>query len=244
MPALLEVRGLEVLRGGVPVLHGIDLDVDAGQAVVVLGRNGAGKSTLLLTLAGLLPASGGTITLDGEDITALAPPDRVARGLILVPEGRGILPGLTVRENLEAGAYHRRLRGGALADEVERVTVPFTVLQERFAQRAGSLSGGEQQMLVLARALMARPRLLLLDEPSLGLAPTIVEEVYALLDRAHLDGLTVVVVEQYVHVALGLATRGTVLAGGRVVLEGDAAELAGSAALVDAYLAAADAATG
>ena len=174
--------------------------------------------------------------VDGVDITRLPAERRPAVGVALVPEGRGVFPDLTVRENLLMGAYHRRLTGVELEQDLDRVTELFPRLFERFHQRVGSLSGGEQQMVVLARALMARPRCLLLDEPSLGLAPLVVEHLYELLTALNAEGMALVVVEQYVEVALVFATRAYVLDKGRVVLEGSAAHLASSPELVQAYL--------
>jgi branched-chain amino acid transport system ATP-binding protein len=233
---VLEVRDLRVSYGAVPALHGVSLRVGPGEAVAVLGRNGAGKSTTLRGIAGLADVRGGSVVVDGKDITAMPAERRPGVGVTLVPEGRGVFPGLTVRENLVMGAYHRRLRAGAVAAELDRVTEHFPRLVERLDQRVGSLSGGEQQMVVLARALMARPRCLVLDEPSLGLAPLIVEYLYALLAELHATGMAVLVVEQYVEVALSFATRAYVLDKGRVVLEGGADELASSPELVSAYL--------
>ena len=233
---MLAVRDLAVTFGEIPAVRGVALDVGEGEVVAVLGRNGAGKTTTLRALAGSLPVHGGCITFRGEDVTRVPAERRVRRGIVLVPEGRRLFPGLSVRANLAMGAYHRRLSPTALADEIERATQHLPIVRERLEQRAGSLSGGEQQLTAIARALMARPRLLMADEPSLGLAPIMVEQVYALFAELRAGGLTLLVVEQYVHVALGLADRAVVVDKGRVVLTGDAAELAGSSDLIDAYL--------
>ena len=234
---MLEIEGLHVRYGAIPAVMGVDLTVAEGEAVALLGRNGAGKTSTLKALAGLLPAAGGRIRLDGRDVTNVPAERRVALGVALAPEGRGVFPQLSVKENLAMGAFHRRLRPRAMQDEVERVTTRFPRLRERIGQSAGSLSGGEQQMLALARSLMSAPRLLLIDEPSLGLAPIVVEQLYELLASLNAEGLTLLIVEQYVEVALGLTDRGYVLDKGRVVLQGTSSELADSPELVDAYLA-------
>lgn len=236
---MLEVRDLHVSYGPVPAVRGIDLDVAAGSAVALLGRNGAGKTTTLRALAGLTASARGTIAFDGEDVRRIPAERRVGRGIALAPEGRGMFPDLTVRDNLVMGAYHRRLGPRAVASELERVTERFGRLRERLGQRAGSLSGGEQQMLAVARGLMSAPRLLMLDEPSLGLAPIVVQQLYELLAQLRGDGLTLLVVEQYVSVALAFCDHAYVLDKGVVALEGDARELAASPELVEAYLSAA-----
>jgi len=234
---VLEIEGLHVRYGAIPAVMGVDLAVAEGEAIALLGRNGAGKTSTLKALAGLLPAAGGRIRLDGRDVTNVPAERRVSLGVALVPEGRGVFPQLSVKENLAMGAFHRHLRPRAMQDEVERVTTRFPRLRERIGQSAGSLSGGEQQMLALARSLMSAPRLLLIDEPSLGLAPIIVEQLYELLASLNGDGLTLLIVEQYVEVALGSTDRAYVLDKGRVVLQGTSSELADSPELVDAYLA-------
>ena len=236
---MLEAAGLHVSYGAVPAVRGIDVAIATGEAVALLGRNGAGKTTTLRALSGLLSPHRGTVTFEGADITTMPAERRVRRGIALVPEGRGIFPKLSVRENLAMGAYGRRLRPGGLSAEIERVTEHFPRLRERLKQTGGSLSGGEQQMLAVARGLMAAPRLLMMDEPSLGLAPVIVEQLYARFDALRSEGLTVLIVEQYVEVALGFADRAYVLDKGTVALHGTARELAESAELVEAYLAAA-----
>jgi branched-chain amino acid transport system ATP-binding protein len=233
---MIGVTALEVSYGPVTAVRGIDLSVGSGEVVVVLGRNGAGKTTTLKAIAGLLPSSSGAIRLDGDDVTSLPAERRVERGLVLVPEGRGMFAELSVRENLLMGAYHRRLSRSRLEPDIDRVTDRFPRLMERLEQPAGSLSGGEQQMLAIARGLMAEPRVLMVDEPSLGLAPIVVELLYDLLADLARSGLTLVIVEQYVQVALGIADRAYVLDKGVVALSGTAAELAASPDLVDAYL--------
>lgn len=234
---LLAADGLEVSYGIVPALRGMSLCVGAGEAVAVLGRNGAGKTTTLRTLAGLMVPAGGKVVLDGRDVTHLPAEDRVGRGVSLVPEGRGIFPALTVEENLAMGAYHRRLSPRSSRREMEAVTERFPRLVERMSQPAGSLSGGEQQMLAVARGLMSRPRILLLDEPSLGLAPLVVDELYELLGALRSDGLTLLIVEQYVDLALEFADRAYVLDKGVSVLSGESAKLAESPELLDVYMA-------
>ncbi len=233
---MLDVDGLAVSFGEIPAVRGLDLHAEAGQALAVLGRNGAGKTTTLRALAGALPVSGGRVTFDGQDVTGVPAEQRVHRGLVLVPEGRRLFPGLSVGQNLAMGAYHRRLRPAAIAAEIERVTEHLPVVRDRLSQSAGSLSGGEQQLVAVARALMAAPRLLMADEPSLGLAPIIVDRIYELFRSLRSEGLALIVVEQYVNVALDLADRAVVVDKGRVVLAGSASELAGSPELIDAYL--------
>jgi branched-chain amino acid transport system ATP-binding protein len=230
---LLEVRGLCAGYGPVQVLFGVDLEVHAGEVVAVLGPNGAGKSTLLRTLAGRIQPSSGEVRFDGAPTGGLAPERMVTRGLVHVAEGRRVFPGLTVAENLRLGAYTRRLSKSGLASELDRVYELFPRLAERTAQLAGRLSGGEQQMLVIARALLAGPRLLMVDEPSVGLAPNVVEFLFDRLQGLCRGGLTVLLVEQYVTLALKWAGRGYVLRRGRVALTGTSAEL-GQAGVVEA----------
>ncbi len=236
---MIEAKALEVSYGPVTAVRGIDLTVSDGEVVAVLGRNGAGKTTTLKALAGLLPVSDGNIGLDGEDVTRLPADERVRRGLVLVPEGRGMFAELTVRENLVMGAFHRRLPRSRLSADIDRATERFPRLLERLDQPAGSLSGGEQQMLAIARGLMSEPRVLMVDEPSLGLAPIIVELLYGLLADLAKGGLTLVIVEQYVQVALAIADRAYVLDKGVIALSGAAADLASSPELIEAYLSAA-----
>ena len=231
---MLEVRDLVAGYGGVPILRGISLDVAAGEVVAVLGANGVGKTTLNHALSGLIRTDSGTITFEGERIDGRKPPEIVTRGLIHVPEGRKIFPNLSVRENLELGAYSRaRLRRDA---NLEKAFSTFPRLLEREKQLAGTLSGGEQQMLAIGRGLMAEPKLLILDEPSLGLSPLLVEELFALIARIAAEGLAVMLVEQNVVQSLELAKRAYVLANGAVVLSGPAAELALDPDLEKTYL--------
>ena len=233
--ALLEVRGLEVAYGHIEAVQGIDLRVGRGEICTLVGANGAGKSTTLLALSGLVPARAGRLLFEGEDLRRLKPHQIVERGLVQVPEGRAILTTLSVRENLELGAYRRRDRA-AVASDLERVLTLFPRLAERLAGTAGNLSGGEQQMLAIGRALLARPRLLLLDEPSMGLAPIIVQDIFRILREIHREGLAIFLVEQNVRQALRLAQRGYVLESGRVVLEGGARGLLDDPKVVAAYL--------
>jgi branched-chain amino acid transport system ATP-binding protein len=233
--ALLEVDDLSVRYGPLVALHGVRLRVEAGEIVTVLGANGAGKSSLLGAVAGLVPAAAGQIVFDGTPI-ANVPAERVVRrGVALAPEGRRVFPRLTVADNLRRGAAARRDRD-AIAEDRARVLELFPVLGERLWQSAGTLSGGQQQMLAIARALMSRPRLLLLDEPSLGLAPIVVDQIFALIARLRDEGTTILLVEQNVHRALDLADRAYVLATGRVEVEGTAKEVRASSDVERAYL--------
>lgn len=234
MSALLEIRDLHAGYDGVSVLHGVDLDVEAGEIVAVLGSNGAGKSTLNNNISGLFRAFGGVIRFEGADVTAAPPARLVAAGLIHVPEGRRIFPNLTVRENLDLGSYRRgRSRRPKNRD---RVIAIFPRLAERLDQAAGTLSGGEQQMLAIGRGLMAEPRLLILDEPSLGLSPLLVEEMFGLIGRLHREELAVLLVEQNVMQSLAVASRAYVMENGRIVLSGPADALRDNPALKRAYL--------
>lgn len=234
MTALLTVRGLEAGYGAVPVLQGVDLDVRAGEIVALLGSNGAGKSTFNNNVSGIYRPWGGTVAFDGEPIVGLDAARIVERGLIQVPEGRRVFPNLSVRENLELGAY-RRGRANRRRN-VERVVSVFPRLAERFGQAAGTLSGGEQQMLAIGRGMMAEPKLLTLDEPSLGLSPLLVEEMFALVRRLNEEGLAILLVEQNVVQSLALAHRAYVMENGRIVLSGAAATLADDPELRKAYL--------
>jgi branched-chain amino acid transport system ATP-binding protein len=235
---ILQVKNLEVFYGEVPAVRGVDLELSEGEAFAVLGRNGAGKTSLLRAIAGAIGASDGNVLYDGTDVTSEGPEKRVRRGIALVPEGRHIFPDLTVRENLAMGAYHRKYRGARLRAEIESVTTHMPVLRERFAQPAGTLSGGEQQLVAIARAMLAQPRLLLVDEPSLGLAPIMVDRIYDLFRSLRQEGLTLLIVEQYVDVALGYADRAMVIDKGRVALSGTAGDLRGSHDVIDTYLSA------
>ncbi len=233
--ALLQVADLRAGYGRLEVLKGVSLEVRQGEIVALIGANGAGKTTLLKTVAGILPARAGGIRYDGDGIERLAPSWRVRRGLVLVPEGRGILHRMTVRENLLMGAYAWPRRESIDAD-IAAVVRRFPVLAERGSQVAGSLSGGEQQMLAIGRALMARPRLLMLDEPSLGLAPLLVREIMEILRELRAQGITILLVEQNARQALQLADRGYILATGQIVGSGEARALLESPDVQAAYL--------
>ncbi|MBV9783202.1 MAG: ABC transporter ATP-binding protein [Acidisphaera sp.] len=233
---MLSCRGLCAGYGSVQVLHDLAIEVEEGEIVALLGANGAGKTTLLRTLSGLHRPSAGAIRFDGTALDGVAAEARVRRGLAHVPEGRRVFPGLTVRENLAVATSAWR-RGRARIDgDLDRVFALFPRLRERAAQLAWSLSGGEQQMLAIGRALMSRPRMLLLDEPSLGLAPLLAEEVYARIRDINRGSLTVLVVEQNTVLALDVARRAYVLENGRIVLAGAAAELSRDPRVRDAYL--------
>lgn len=231
---MLEIRGLEAGYGPAIVLRGVDLSVPAGRLVAVLGANGAGKTTLNMAISGLVKPRAGSITFDGRRIDGLAPPVIAEAGLVHVPEGRKIFPNLSVRENLDLGAY-RRARGNK-ARNLERVFATFPRLKERVRQMAGTLSGGEQQMLAIGRGMMAEPRLLILDEPSLGLSPLLVEEMFALIRRLHADGLAIMLVEQNVAQSLEVADDAHVLENGAFALSGTAAEVRADPHLQRAYL--------
>jgi len=235
MSALLEVRGLQVAYGHIEAVQGIDFEINTGETRTLVGANGAGKSTTLLALSGLLRPKAGSIRFEGEELTRLRTHQIVERGLVQVAEGRAILTTLTVRENLELGAYRRRDRAG-IATDLERVLGLFPRLHERIDGMAGNLSGGEQQMLAIGRALLARPRLLLLDEPSMGLAPIIVQDIFRTLHRISLEGLTILLVEQNVRQALKIAQYGYVLESGRIVLQNTGPELLRDARVLAAYM--------
>lgn len=231
---MLEVRGLATAYGGIRALKGVDIDVPEGAIVSILGANGAGKTTLLKTIAGLLRPSEGQVRLRGERIDGL-PPDRIVRkGVALVPEGRAILARMTVEENLEMGAY--ACRDPETAADLARVTERFPVLRERRRQLAGSLSGGEQQMLAIARALMSRPRLLLLDEPSLGLAPLVVAEIFRIVAEINRGGTTILLVEQNARQSLRVSHFAYVLETGRVALSGESKALLEDPKVKESYL--------
>ena len=231
---LLEVAGLHAGYGAFQVLHGMQLAVGPGEVVALLGANGAGKTTLNRTVSGLLRARAGRVAFAGQDVTGWDPAAIVRAGLIHVPEGRKIFPNLTVRDNLLLGAY---LRGRAeRADTLDSVLQTFPRLRERLGQTVGSMSGGEQQMVAIGRGLMSRPKLLILDEPSLGLSPLLVEELFALIGRLHAGGLSILLVEQNVLQSLAVAGRAYVMEHGRVALEGEAAALLSDSRLKAAYL--------
>jgi branched-chain amino acid transport system ATP-binding protein len=232
---LLSVDGIDVFYGDVQVLYGLGLQVREGEIVTLLGSNGAGKTTTLRAISGLRRPRAGDIRFRGRSLLEVPAAERADLGIALVPEGRELWGQLTVRENLELGAYHRRVRARA-ATNLERVFAMFPRLGERQGQLAGSLSGGEQQMCAIGRALMSEPTLLMLDEPSLGLAPILVEQVMQTIADLHRAGITVLLVEQNLHQALEIAERGTVIETGRVRLEGTSAELKASPEIRAAYL--------
>ena len=234
--ALLSVSGLSVNYGHIEAVRDIDLSLPAGRITTLVGANGAGKSTTLLALSGLVPKAAGKVMFDGHDVTALPAHKLVAAGLVQVAEGRATLSTLTVRENLELGAYTRRDGAAARASDLEKMFTLFPRLKERESGLAGNLSGGEQQMLAIGRALMARPRVLLLDEPSMGLAPIVVQGIFRTLREINADGLTIFLVEQNVRQALKIAERAYVLENGRVVLEGSGRELLDEPRVQEAYL--------
>ena len=234
--ALLAVTGLSVNYGHIEAVRAIDFALQAGRITTLVGANGAGKSTTLLALSGLIPKAAGRVIFDGHDVTALPAHKLVGAGLVQVAEGRATLTTLTVRENLELGAYTRRDGAAARAGELERVFALFPRLKERQAGLAGNLSGGEQQMLAIGRALMARPRVLLLDEPSMGLAPIVVQDIFRTLREINRDGLSIFLVEQNVRQALKIAERAYVLETGRIVLEGSGRALLDEPKVQEAYL--------
>ena len=235
MSALLEVRDLQVAYGHIEAVQGISFDVRGGEIRTLVGANGAGKSTTLLALSGLVRPRAGSIRFEGEELTRLKTHQIVERGLVQVAEGRAILTTLTVRENLELGAYRRKDRS-AIASDLERVLGLFPRLRERIDALAGNLSGGEQQMLAIGRALLARPRLLLLDEPSMGLAPIIVQDIFRILREINADGLTIFLVEQNVKQALKIARHGYVIESGKIVLDGSGSALLHDPKVLAAYM--------
>lgn len=232
---VLNVKDLRVSYGAVAALHGISLRVNRGEIVTLIGSNGAGKSSTLRAISGLVKPAGGSIEFEGTPITRLAPHKIVRLGLIQSPEGRGVFPNMSVHENLELGGYARDDRD-AIAHDRERALGLFPRLRERLSQLAGTLSGGEQQMLAMARALISKPRLLLLDEPSLGLAPQIVQTIFKIIRDINAGGTTILLVEQNAHMALQVANRAYVLETGKIVMEGPAAQLAASDEVRKAYL--------
>jgi len=234
---LLEIRDLHVHYGRIEAIKGISFEVAEGEIVTLIGANGAGKTTTLKTVSGVRPVTSGSILFDGNDITAMPPHHRVELGLCQAPEGRGIFPGMTVLENLDMGAYTRKDRkSAAYRDDIERVFDLFPRLRERRAQTGGTMSGGEQQMLAIARALMARPRVLLLDEPSMGLAPMIVQQIFKIITEINQQGTTVLLVEQNAQQALQRAHRAYVLETGHIVRSDDAKVLLGDESVRAAYL--------
>ena len=232
---MLEAEGLQVAYGDATALWDVSLTVDEGELVSVVGPNSSGKTTLINAIAGLLPVRGGRLRFRGEDLARLAPHEVCRRGIAIVPEGRRLFAGMTVEENLELGCYVPAARA-ALADRLERVYAMFPILYERRRQLAGALSGGQQQMAAIGRALMVGPRLLLLDEPSLGLAPVVVDTVFGVIEGLHREGVAVLLVEQNVGRALGVATRAYVLEEGRIVSSGTPGELREQPHIRSAYL--------
>jgi branched-chain amino acid transport system ATP-binding protein len=233
--ALLEVKNLDVHYGGIHALKGVSLTVEEGQIVALIGANGAGKTTTLRAISGLLKPSAGSVMFAGRPIAGLPPHTIVERGLAHVPEGRGIFANLTVEENLQLGAYLRS-DAAAVAKDTARALALFPRIRERLGQNAGTLSGGEQQMLAIARALLTRPKLLLLDEPSLGLAPQLVQLIFQIVKTIVAEGTTILLVEQNAHMALGVAASAHVLEVGTLVTSGPAAELARDDKIRKAYL--------
>jgi branched-chain amino acid transport system ATP-binding protein len=232
---LLEVDELRVAYGRVEAVRGLTFTVPEGAIVSLIGANGAGKTTTLAAISGVVPARSGHIRFRGEEITRLVPHQVVRRGIVQVPEGRQVIAYLSVAENLAMGAYQRHDRAG-IRDDIERMYARFPALRERRRLAAGSLSGGEQQMLAIARALMARPQLLLLDEPSMGLAPLLVDEIFRILAEIHAEGRTILLVEQNARKALAISDHAYVLETGRIIMSGPGAELAEDERVVAAYL--------
>lgn len=232
---MFEIKDLKVSFGGIQALKGISLRVEEGEIVTLIGANGAGKTTTLRTSSGLERPLEGSIWLDGKEITKSSPRSRVRHGLVHVPEGRRVFPGMTVMENLDLGAYMRKDRAGSAAD-LKMVFERFPVLADRKNQLAGTLSGGEQQMLAMGRGLMAKPRVLLLDEPSMGLAPLFVQEIFDIIVKIREMGTTILLVEQNANMALQIASRAYVMETGKIVLQGEAAELLASDEVKHAYL--------
>lgn len=233
--ALLEVTDLHAYYGNIHALKGISLVVEEGEIVSLIGGNGAGKTTTLRTISGLLQPRQGSISFEGEDLGHAAAHERVRMGIAMVPEGRGVFAKLTVQENLELGAYQRTDRAG-IAQDIDRAYTLFPRLGERRKQIAGTMSGGEQQMLAMTRALMARPRLLLMDEPSMGLAPVLVETIFDTIEEVNQDGTTILLVEQNAHMALQIAHRGYVIQTGEIVLDDTAESLQTNPMVQKAYL--------
>ncbi len=232
---MLEVKNLCVSYGAIKALRGISFEVDKGEIITLIGSNGAGKTTTLHAISNIIKKQEGSIIFEGEDITSMPADKIVKRNLIQVPEGRRVFANLTVRENLELGAYLRNDKA-EIAKDMEHAYELFPRLRERVKQAAGTLSGGEQQMLAMARALMSKPRLLLLDEPSMGLAPILVDEIFEIIRRINADGVTVLLVEQNAFKALSIADRAYVLETGEIKMSGKASDLANDSSVKEAYL--------
>jgi len=236
MPELLSLRGVKASYGPVPVLHGIDLDVGGDEVVCLLGGNAAGKTSTMKTIVGVLPLAAGSIAFDGTVISGMSPPDVVSRGIAIVPEGRRIFPRMSVAENLDLGAYGRRDGVAEQQADLDKVFDLFPRLAERRTQLGGTLSGGEQQMLAIGRAMMSRPRLLLMDEPSMGLAPALVDQVFEIIAGIHASGTAIFLVEQNARMALEVSSRGYVLQQGTILASGSSEDLLGSDVVREAYL--------
>ena len=234
MSTILKVEDINVYYGAIHAIKGVSFEVNQGEIVTLIGANGAGKSTVLNTVSGLLTSKTGSIVFDGQNLHGVAPHKVVARGLAQVPEGRRVFLQMSVEENLEMGAFTQK--GSGIQQDLEMVYELFPRLKERYKQMAGTLSGGEQQMLAMGRALMSRPKLLMLDEPSMGLAPILVEQIFEIIQNLHKAGTTILLVEQNAQAALSVADRGYVLETGKIVTTGTGAELLSSPAIKKAYL--------
>jgi len=232
---MLKLNNIHTYHGNIHAVRGVSLQVEAGEMVCLIGANGAGKSTTLMTISGIHSSTQGTITFEDQDLTNALPEKRVALGVSQVPEGRLIFPDMTVLENLELGAFHRKDKL-VIKEDLERAFDLFPVLRERRKQQGGTLSGGEQQMLAIGRALMSQPRLLLLDEPSLGLAPIIVEQIFEIVQQINKQGTTIFMVEQNAYLALQLTRRGYVMETGKITISGTSAELLNDERVRQAYL--------
>ena len=232
----LEIKDLRVHYGKIEAIKGVSVRVNQGEIVTLIGANGAGKTTILKTISGLRPVSSGSITFDGEDINKIPAHKRVDLGISQVPEGRGIFPGMTVLENLEMGKFNRKDRKSEMQEDLDRIYFLFPRLKERTAQAGGTLSGGEQQMLAIGRALMARPKVLLLDEPSMGLAPQMIANIFRIITEINKQGVTILLVEQNAQQALQRAHRAYILETGNVTKEAKAADLLNDPAVREAYL--------
>jgi branched-chain amino acid transport system ATP-binding protein len=232
----LEIKDLRVHYGKIEAIKGISIVVNEGEIVTLIGANGAGKTTTLKTISGLRPVSSGSIVFDGQDISKLPAHERVKLGISQAPEGRGVFPGMTVLENLEMGKYHLKMRSAEIAEDLEKVYTLFPRLKERASQAGGTLSGGEQQMLAIGRALMARPKVLLLDEPSMGLAPQMIANIFRIITEINKQGVTILLVEQNAQQALNRAHRAYVLETGSITKEANAKDLLNDPHVKSAYL--------